>query len=347
MAAQKFAKAVALTAASLCLGGCAAGRSSTAGTHGKTLPSAASTSTPEKGNHDSGNSPGNAETGILSKVPDRPEPATAGTGTTPAASGGRPGWDDDGKPIHVENLFSKEYGKLLLSDVGEVLVSPFRWRAKEWAVFTAVGGTVAGFTYLDNSIRDFSQSHRANPSDTIAKNVAPLGYEYSAGIIGAFYAVGLIWDKPKARAVAQDGLAASVITSFMIVPIMKASFGRARPDQDHGAKDFDPFDIGQSSFPSGHTAQAFTVATVIASHYDSWWIRIASFGTASLVGWSRVHKDRHYTSDCVAGAAIGTFVGYTVTHYNQKRRAEVGESKTTFAPYYDGQAAGLTLNRSF
>jgi hypothetical protein len=346
MAAEKFARAVAVTAATLCLGGCAANRNSAGSLHGKSLPPAAQTAAPERKKHGSEGSQATAATGILSTVPDRPEPVAAAP-ASPAAGGAKPGWDEEGKPVHVEGLFTKEYGKLLLSDVGEVLTSPLRWRTKEWAAFAVVGGTVASFTFLDNSIRDFSQSHRANPSDTVAKNVAPLGYEYSAGILGAFYAVGLIWDKPHARAVAQDGLAASLITSFMIVPLMKTTFGRARPDQDHGAKDFDPFDIGQSSFPSGHTAQAFTVATVVAAHYDSWWVRIASFGTASLVGWSRVHKDRHYTSDCVAGAAIGTFVGYTVTRYNQRRRAEAGQSKTTFAPYYDGAAAGLTLNRSF
>jgi membrane-associated phospholipid phosphatase len=346
MAAPKLAKAVAVTAASLCLGGCAAHRNVAEPLHNSSLPRVASASRPEPDKNGASHSQTTAETGILSKVPDRPEPQP-GTETPPAAGGGRPGWDEEGKPIHVENLFSKEYGKLLISDVGEVLTSPLRWRTKEWVTFSVVGGTVAGFTFLDNSIRDFMQSHRANPSDTFAKNVAPLGATYSAGILGSFYLVGVIWDKPHARAVAQDGLAASVITSFMIVPAMKASFGRSRPDQDHGAKDFDPFNIGQSSFPSGHTAQAFTVATVIATHYDSWWVKIGSFGAASLVGWARVHKDRHYTSDCLAGAAIGTFVGYTVTRYNQRHRAKAGESKTTFAPYYDGQAGGLTLNRSF
>jgi hypothetical protein len=201
--------------------------------------------------------------------------------------------------------------------------------------------------YLDEAIRDWDQAHRANPSDTFAKEIAPLGTTYSLGALGAFYLAGAIWDKPKARAVAQDGLAASLITSVMIIPAMKFTFGRSRPHEEHGAKDFDVFNINKSSFPSGHTAQAYTVAAAVAAHYDSWWIKGASYGAASLVGWARVHQDRHFTSDCVAGAVIGTFVGHTVARYNQRHRAKAGARKTTLTPFYDGQATGLAIDYKF
>jgi hypothetical protein len=58
-------------------------------------------------------------------------------------------------------------------------------------------------------------------------------------------------------------------------------------------------------------------------------------------------RDRHFTSDCVAGAIVGTFVGHTVARYNQRYRAERGERKTTFTPFYDGKSVGLALEYKF
>lgn len=62
-----------------------------------------------------------------------------------------------------------------------------------------------------------------------------------------------------------------------------------------------------SSFPSGHTAFAFTQA-VIYSHYDHR-LTIPMFTYATVVGFSRVYLGKHYPSDVLAGAALGIVVG--------------------------------------
>jgi membrane-associated phospholipid phosphatase len=342
MAASTIAKAAAVTAASVWLGGCATGRnpagpvdSSGGEVAAPTFASSAPASNPL------------TRPGILTLVADQSQPASTGSPAVASAPFDQSDWARKRHPAYVENLFSTEYAKLFYLDAKQVFTAPMHWRTKEWLTLGALGGTVAGLTYADEAIRDFQQSKRASPSDTFAKNVAPLGYTYSAGVLGGFYVVGALWDQPRARAVAQDGLAASVITSYMIIPMMKFTFGRARPHEGHGAKEFDVFCLDQTSMPSGHTAQAFTVATVISAHYDSWWVKGAAYGAASLVGWARVQQDRHFTSDCVAGAIIGTFVGHTVTRYNRRYRAEKGERKTTFAPYYDGAAVGLAMEHKF
>jgi hypothetical protein len=339
MAAQSFVRTVAVTAASLCLGGCATARRPAA------IAVSEPSSTPASTSAVAARGANQTNAGIIREIPDRPEAAPA-FGLVNVSEFPDPSGRGD-RPVYVEPLFSKQYTKLVFQDAREVFTAPMRWRTKEWVTLGVLGGTVAGFTYLDNAIRDWDQAHRAKPSDTFAKEIAPLGATYSLGAIGAFYLAGSIWDKPKARAVAQDGLAASLITSVMIIPAMKFTFGRSRPHQEHGSKDFDIFNIDQTSFPSGHTAQAYTVAAVIAAHYDSWWIKGASYGAASLVGWARVHQDRHFTSDCVAGAIIGTFVGHTVARYNQRHRAKTGERKATLTPFYDGRATGLALDYKF
>ncbi len=62
------------------------------------------------------------------------------------------------------------------------------------------------------------------------------------------------------------------------------------------------------------------LATVIAEHYDSIWIKAASYIVASAVGYARLNNNEHWASDVLAGAALGTFVGHVVVHYNLRQR---------------------------
>src|SRR5208282_4597696 len=60
------------------------------------------------------------------------------------------------------------------------------------------------------------------------------------------------------------------------------------------------------SFPSGHTIAAFSVATVIARRYGNHkWVPYVAYGTATLIGFSRVTLSAHFTSDVFAGAVLG------------------------------------------
>src|SRR5204862_459002 len=83
--------------------------------------------------------------------------------------------------------------------------------------------------------------------------------------------------------------------------------------------EFHPLGHDQS-FPSGHTTQAFTVASVISAHYDSPWIGAMAYTVASLVGYARHEHQAHWPSDIVAGAAIGIGVGRTVVRLNEENR---------------------------
>jgi membrane-associated phospholipid phosphatase len=87
-------------------------------------------------------------------------------------------------------------------------------------------------------------------------------------------------------------LAEAYASAMAVVYVLKPLVDRTRPDG------------GQQSFPSGHAASAFAGAAFLQIRYG-WRFGIPAYAVASYVGYSRVEAKRHYTSDVVAGAAIG------------------------------------------
>lgn len=70
-----------------------------------------------------------------------------------------------------------------------------------------------------------------------------------------------------------------------------------------------------SSFPSGHTGIAFTTATVLSNQYPR--LKIPLYLGATLVGISRIYLGRHYPSDVLVGAAIGTLTATKVVRHKE------------------------------
>lgn len=87
--------------------------------------------------------------------------------------------------------------------------------------------------------------------------------------------------------------------------LLKHSIKRRRPDDV--ITEFVAFLIPSDkfSFPSGHTAAAFVMATLVAFYYPAF--TPLAYSLASLIGFSRVLLGVHFPSDIVAGAILGTF----------------------------------------
>ncbi len=71
-----------------------------------------------------------------------------------------------------------------------------------------------------------------------------------------------------------------------------------------------------SSFPSGHTSEAFAVATVIARRYSHHrWVPWVAYGVAGLIGFSRLTLQSHFPADIFFSAALGYSISrYAVLH---------------------------------
>lgn len=68
-----------------------------------------------------------------------------------------------------------------------------------------------------------------------------------------------------------------------------------------------PDGSAHNSFPSGHTATAFTGAELLRREYRgiSPWIGVAGYIVAAGTGFLRMYNNRHWLTDVVAGAGIG------------------------------------------
>jgi len=93
----------------------------------------------------------------------------------------------------------------------------------------------------------------------------------------------------------------SGVVSRVAVEGVKFAVDKDRPDGS-----------GDDSFPSGHTADSFASATFIQQRYGWQW-GIPAYIGATFVGYTRVHSDKHYVEDVLAGAAIGIISGLYFT----------------------------------
>lgn len=76
---------------------------------------------------------------------------------------------------------------------------------------------------------------------------------------------------------------------------------------------------GSSSFPSGHTATAFAIATVLAlmTKNKNW--QLLLLAAAFLVGYSRIYLAQHFLLDVIAGAMVGSISGILAFYLAQNR----------------------------
>ena len=78
--------------------------------------------------------------------------------------------------------------------------------------------------------------------------------------------------------------------------LLKHSIHKMRPDG-----------TDNRSFPSGHTAIAFSGATMLHKEFGktSPWISVAGYTVATITAVDRVRRNRHHWEDVATGAAIG------------------------------------------
>ena len=225
----------------------------------------------------------------------QPTPATPATTVPPATP--------ELKQNEVPPRYHSGWGTLL-KDTANDFVS-FPKRPSTWVLL----GVGAGAALATHPADDYVEAHivgndTADKIFSVGKIVGSAEVQIGASV--GLWAVGRYIISPTAgesrtnrySVIGFDLMRAQII-SQAVVHGMKYSIRRDRPTGEC------------CSFPSGHAATAFAMASVLERHlgYRASWPALAA---ATYVATSRLVDDRHFLSDVMMGAGVGMASGWTV-----------------------------------
>lgn len=207
----------------------------------------------------------------------------------------------------------------ILQDQKDVWLFPVELaHGRHWLPLLAVTGVTAALIVADpHDTPYFRRTARFEGyNDVFSGRNTAVGM---AVVPAAFLVVGHLRHDSYAEQTAL--LAGEAYADSAIVDIlMKAATRRLRPSDISPSGNFsDTFfeshvsPSGTStSFPSGHAAAAFSIATVFADRYRRHrWVPWVAYGVASAISFSRVTTQSHFPSDVFLGAALG----FTITEF--------------------------------
>lgn len=198
-----------------------------------------------------------------------------------------------------------------------------------------IGGVATGGAWvLDEDMRKWINPE---PGDGWGQTLETAGGPvWSSVFVASVFGAGRITHDARFRAASYDALDAALmnVVYFQTIKLV------ARRERPNGSNN--------QSFPSGHTSNAFALATVAERHYG-WKLGVPAYIAAGVVGASRMKQDMHYFSDVVAGATLGYIVGRTVVRVNSRPLAD-GSAKGAslrLSPVLARKARGLQVSLTF
>ncbi|MGE0353726.1 MAG: phosphatase PAP2 family protein [Gemmatimonadales bacterium] len=204
-----------------------------------------------------------------------------------------------------------------------------------WEGALALGG-IAALTALDPPVQRFAQDNRGSITNDLASAARHFGQPevYATASLG-LVAAGLISGN---RGLTHAGVrvTSAVLTTGAVALGAKFVAGRGRPSEpgiDHD--DFFPLSR-HSSFPSGHTAMAFALATSLSQEIHNSWASVGLYTLATGTALSRINDNVHWFSDVAAGAALGIVSAKFATG----RLRVFGIDAPSFIPRAGGMSVG-------
>ncbi len=123
----------------------------------------------------------------------------------------------------------------------------------------------------------------------------------------------------------------AALDSLAVASALKLFSGRQRPTQGNGKGKFWQ---GGNSFPSEHTAVAWSVASLLAHEYPGAMTEVLAYGAASAISMARVTGRDHFASDVLVGSVLGWYLGREAydTHHDPQRGGPGWDASS-----YDGE----------
>src|SRR5260370_18999893 len=198
-----------------------------------------------------------------------------------------------------------------LRDIGHdeagIWTSPLRISPRDafWLVPFAAGTGVA-LHYDAQAQQELGiDKNRIDTSNTISAFGSP--YATLGGAAGLYF-LGLGTHNERLAETGRLG-AEAVVDSLLVVEALKLATNRERPNEGNGQGGFWPHGTRSyeldGSFPSGHAAESFALASVIASDYPSKPVQIAAYAFALAIRASPRTAPQHFASDVLVGGTLG------------------------------------------
>jgi len=259
-------------------------------------------------------------------------------------------------PAAKKPSLESKFFKNILHDQKAIWTSPLHLRSRDARWLVPLGLGAATLIATDQQTGD--EIAESDKPLNASRVISYAGSSYGTGAVAAaFYLFGRTSHNYRAR---ETGLLAgeALIDSAIVVTSIKTITQRTRPTGGVSRSDF--FD-GGSSFPSGHSIQAWTLATIVANEYhDKPVVQIAAYGIASAVSVARFTGRNHYLSDVLVGSAMGFGIGRYVYRTHHRKATDSGgvEEEESFsrskrwpaiAPDYNRRAReyGVAMSWSF
>ncbi len=228
--------------------------------------------------------------------------------------------------------------KEFLQDQKQIWTSPAKLQFSDTQWLVPLSGIAAGLFVTDT---EYSRHLSHNPT-TISHytTISNAGIGALIGGAGGMWVLGHVkhnehWSETGFLA----GEAA--LNSLITVESLKYSLGRERPYQGNGTG---PFFQGGTSFPSEHAAAAWSVAGVIAHEYPNPFVKIAVYGLASLVDYSRIHGRQHFPSDVFVGSMMGNLIAQNIYTRNHDPGLG-GEAWKSISQIFRGDGSSTPANQ--
>lgn len=128
------------------------------------------------------------------------------------------------------------------------------------------------------------------------------------------------------------------ITTALVTPIK------------HWSHELRPDNSNYKSFPSGHTATTFASAEFLRIEYGqvSPWIAVGGYAAATATAVLRMHNNKHWFSDVIAGAGFGILSTDLAYLLNDRLFFRKKANKTLgFFPVYSDNSYGVGLVKVF
>jgi hypothetical protein len=186
----------------------------------------------------------------------------------------------------------------LREDIRAFASAPLRWRGREWLRFAGVLGAVSLAYQYDDRVR----AHFANDGEPDYHEVVDA--MPSAFVFGGMWFADKLGRSEEAR-MEHLAMRRAIVLETLSSEVLKIAFRRERPGPGVSRNGWGD---GGLSFPSGHTATAFAIGTVLAESGDDrhrWLRRVMGYGLGAGTAYLRLDHDAHWLSDTVAGAALG------------------------------------------